>query len=421
MNYPNDLSDYLNFEQPPLAFVKPISAPSGKSAVGNITPEITDDDRELERKREVIKNYVEKHKKQPIPIGDEPLDDETPDWDEIENQTRRDAMDKMTPKRIWQPGDPIGTNAPPREFFTTRAQHRELPNPSYLIKHIIQDDKHVAFVASWGSLKSFVAIDLACSLVTGKPAFGKVPVKRQAPCFYYAPEGYSDVVKKRITAWEISRGLTPYSLNDGMENLYVCDRVPLANDDKLLTEMIAGMRYHLGERKAGMVFIDTLNHSLNGLNESDSATANAYFKVVDKIKSAVGGSTCTVHHFGKDTSRGSRGTVAFEAGWDTVFFIDQHHQNPVTGVHYIAVLVKKQKSGSANYYFYLKSRAIELPASEIPQDDEPHIEGMPKDDDKCSLVLEWSDAEEFAMPLPHGEVMTPNRRNRRKPNGQMIY
>ena len=115
-----------------------------------------------------------------------------------------------------------------------------------------------------------------------------------------------------------------------------------------------------GER-AGLFIIDTMNRALNGADEDSSATASRYLNMLAHIREALGGSTLTIHHMGKDREKGARGSSAFYAGFDTVIEIDSVTEDEKTGEFFLTAHVDKQKDGEEDQKFYLRTRKIETP------------------------------------------------------------
>jgi len=244
-----------------------------------------------------------------------------------------------------------------RNHFSTRDEDRSLPPPQWLISDLIEDDTDVALVAPSKFLKSFLATELACSIATKRPVFGRLAVARQASVFYCAAEGAQSLKKRRITAWEMARGLDPYSAR----RVHVASATPMLSSTDA-AEFVEDARAHMqpGDR-SGLFIIDTMNRALNGADEDKSSTASAYFNLLAPIRRALGGSTLTVHHMGKNLDKGARGSSAFYAGFDTVIVIDKAVKDETSGDYFLTVRVDKQKDGEDGQEFHLRAQTVLTP------------------------------------------------------------
>lgn len=238
--------------------------------------------------------------------------------------------------------------------FSTREQDETAPPPDWLVDELLQENTDALIVAPSKHLKSFAAVDIACSIATGTPVFDTLAVKRKATSFYAAGEGASDLKKHRFTAWETAHGMPPYSA----DGVHVSDSVPTLSTHSL-DEFIEGARAHMqpGER-AGLFVIDTMNRALNGADEDKSSTASVYFNMLAKIRQHLECTTLTIHHMGKNSEKGARGSSAFYAGFDTVLVIDKAVKDKETGDYFISLHVDKQKSGEDGQVFNLRSQRV---------------------------------------------------------------
>jgi hypothetical protein len=240
--------------------------------------------------------------------------------------------------------------------FRSRAESRMVQPPSWLIQDLFQEGTDIAIYAPSGYCKSFVAIDLAMALATGKPALGSLAVARHGVVFYAAGEGKANLEKRRVTAWEVARGFEPY----GVENLYVGEGL-IASNDETISADIGEMKEILGDRTASGVFVDTLGIALNGLDEDKSHVAARYFAFLRRLREETGAAvSVTIGHFGKDHSRGERGSSHFRASFDTVIWITNHKKDDA-GVHTIEIEVQKQKDGEDGQKYWLQTRRVETP------------------------------------------------------------
>jgi len=255
-----------------------------------------------------------------------------------------------------QVGEPPSPTTQHKRKFRSRAESRMVQPPSWLVQDVLQEGTDMAIYAPSGYCKSFVAVDLAMALATGKPALGSLAVARDGVVFYAAGEGKANLEKRRVTAWEVANGFEPY----GVENLYVGEGL-IASSDETISADVGEMKEILGGRSASAVFVDTLGIALNGLDEDKSHVAARYFSFLRRLREETGAAvSVTIGHFGKDHGRGERGSSAFRASFDTVIWITNHKKDD-GGVHTIEIEVQKQKDGEDGQKYWLQTRRVETP------------------------------------------------------------
>ena len=158
--------------------------------------------------------------------------------------------------------------------------------------------------------KSFVGIDQALCIATGKPYLNKFAVK-QGPVCYVAAEGASGI-RKRIHAWLKYYRMSPPS------NFVVIPAVFNlldADEAKVLAEIA---REALGTNPAA-IFIDTLARNFGGGDENSTKDMNSFIDNVTHLgRICAGASVYVLHHTGKDFTKGARGSVALTGACDSM-------------------------------------------------------------------------------------------------------
>lgn len=169
------------------------------------------------------------------------------------------------------------------------------------------------------SFKSFLAIDWALSVATGREWFGNAV--KQGTVWYLAGEGHAGL-HLRIAAWCQARG------HEGdIDNLMVSDRaLTLDSETDALSDHARGLLDLIGAGQApALIVVDTLSRSMSG-DENATRDSARYVAVLDTLVAAVraqGKSVCVllVHHARKDSVvyRGSsvlRGAADFECSME---------------------------------------------------------------------------------------------------------
>ena len=183
---------------------------------------------------------------------------------------------------------------------------------SFVIKDLIPEDSFTSIYGPSGSYKSFLALDWACHIATGKKWDGhKV---NQGAVLYVAGEGDFGV-KLRIRAWEIQHNVT------SIDNLA---RLPMAvfpaDDDQINTvvEYCREIKSKTG-RAVKLIILDTLARCYGGNDENSSRDMGAFIKGCDTIKQLTGATVLVVHHSGKNVENGGRGSSSLPAALDVEF------------------------------------------------------------------------------------------------------
>jgi RecA-family ATPase len=243
--------------------------------------------------------------------------------------------------------------------FRTRAQSRELPPPSYLVEGLIQEGTDCVLYADKQSLKSFIALDIGLSVASGTKALESFAVKRPGIVFYFAGEGRDNMERKRATAWEISHGFEPFSV----ENIYIGSGAMMTSETDVASA-IRDMLEIIGDRhgKVPVLFvIDTLSRALNGQDEDKAHVSAQYLNRIQTMRNRIGGTSLTIAHTGKDKGRGIRGSGGYGAGFDTILTVDNVSRDDDTHLHTIDLLVEKQKDDEDGQRYFFQSEKILTP------------------------------------------------------------
>jgi hypothetical protein len=198
----------------------------------------------------------------------------------------------------------------------------------------------------FASGKSFYMLDLALCIATGLPFMGYAV--KQGPVAYVAAEGYHGMYK-RIRAWLKHHAIQTPPLNF----VLVPETFDMVADASAGTELAELAKSVLGEYPQFIV-LDTLARMFGAGDENSTKDMNQYVANVDAMKRLCDGTVCSLHHTGKDFTKGARGAVALGAACDSMFQISG---NPADGVE---LEVIKQKDAAALPPYLMKAKAIEL-------------------------------------------------------------
>ncbi|MGA9492894.1 MAG: AAA family ATPase [Mycobacterium sp.] len=208
-------------------------------------------------------------------------------------------------KKVDQPDKPVLADR-----LLTRAALRDLPDPQPLIDNVLDQGTTALLYGAKSSYKTFIALDWAASVATGRNWQGRTTKKRHV--LYVAAEGASGF-KGRTDAWETGWHTT---IADAGELEIHGEPVNLTRPLQVadLADLISWGGY-------SFVILDTLARCMVGADENSAKDCGI---VVDAMTQLLGrtpqgrGVILGVHHAGKD-GKTFRGSSAFEAGVDTVY------------------------------------------------------------------------------------------------------
>ncbi len=235
-----------------------------------------------------------------------------------------------------------------------------------------------------------MALDIALGIASGTETFGTIP--EPGPTFYAALEGKTNIKRARRRAWKLGRNLET-KIND----FYVMTAPMVAVDGEAqeFGEQIAAT---CAGRKPKLIVLDTLSKIMAGLNENDAGDAGRLIRFCDSLVEEFGCSVLVIHHTGKDTARGSRGSSAFHAGFDTVIDVSAKRENKA-----VSVVVKKHKDAEEREQpWTFKGRVIGPSLVFFPTSAEEHGTLTAEDDPIAPAVIGGALRTLKAIGLEHG-------------------
>jgi hypothetical protein len=195
-------------------------------------------------------------------------------------------------------------------FFVKFGEVKPVLNRRYLLKPILMSGGSILLYAEPGQGKTFLVIDMSFHIATGMDWRGhKV---QRGLVVYVAAEG-GELINNRIVALQ-----KRYPGVDALFALVPCpiDLLRPNGDVQTLIDLVAAAETAFGQ-KAALVVIDTASRALAGGNENSPDDMGAFVRHLDKIRAATKAATLTIHHAGKDTSKGARGHSLLRAAVDT--------------------------------------------------------------------------------------------------------
>ena len=154
------------------------------------------------------------------------------------------------------------------------------------------------------SYKTFLALDLALSVITGEPWHGRNVVS--GPVVYVAAEGHTGAVRQRIQAW-----LDAHAPSDPDGLAYVPGPVNLMRPEETVEFL-----QEAEPMRPRLIIIDTLARCMVGGDENSARDVGQVLDHIGLIQRRTGAAVLVVHHSGHNQTR-ERGSSALRAAVDT--------------------------------------------------------------------------------------------------------
>lgn len=179
-------------------------------------------------------------------------------------------------------------------------------NHTPLIRGVIDQGAMSVMYGESNTGKTFVALDMAFHIAAGLPWNNHRTT--QGAVLYVAAEGGRGAKCRMLALRKV------HATNDVPLFLVPCP-VDLRRPDADTKPLIALAKTF--NVNFALVVVDTLSRALSGGNENSSDDMGAYVMNADRIREATHAHVMTVHHAGKDTSKGARGHSLLRAATDT--------------------------------------------------------------------------------------------------------
>jgi hypothetical protein len=257
----------------------------------------------------------------------------------------RDESDVTTPARL------VGVAETPvteelelpqvplqREGFKLEAWDDIQDEPvEWLIQGVIPQKSFVALYAPPASFKSFIALDIAECIATGRAFLGN-QITRRGAVLYIAGEGHGGI-GSRIKALK-----THHATPVGAPVYFLRRQVNLRSSKTDLQDLVNAIDdlKAINEINFELIIIDTLARAFGGGNENASEDMGAFITAAGAIQGRYECGLLVVHHAGKDATKGLRGHSSLLGAVDTELEIIRiEGADPPRGILHVS----KQKDG----------------------------------------------------------------------------
>jgi len=230
----------------------------------------------------------------------------------------------------------------------------------WIIENVLPARAFSILVGPPGSYKSFVALDIAEAIATGRTWMGN-QVSSPGAVLYIAGEGFGGL-GARIMSTKIN-----HNTKDGAEIFVIRHQLNLrssADDFNILMESIDDLIQRTGI-DLRLIQIDTLARSFGGGNENDSSDMGAWIHNCGRMQRKLDCALMAMHHSGKDILRGARGHSSLLGAVDTQIELQKLQMDePKDGVAGRGVItLSKSKDGQDNLKFGFEMIHIDIGGS----------------------------------------------------------
>jgi RecA-family ATPase len=233
----------------------------------------------------------------------------------------------------------------------------------WLIDNVLPKKAFAALYGPPGSYKSFVALDIAEAVATGRAWMGR-EVQAAGAVLYICGEGFGGI-GARIKACKMHN-----RTQAGAEIYVIRAAINLrssAEDFDLLVASIKDLVEKTGVQFE-LVQIDTLARAFGGGNENDSSDMGAFIHNAGRIQRMLGCAMMVLHHSGKDATKGLRGHSSLLGAVDTqleLLKIDAtpSPSSPIAGSGILTI--SKQKDGQDGVRIGFEMVKVEIQGSQL--------------------------------------------------------
>lgn len=243
-----------------------------------------------------------------------------------------------------QQGSNDEDSAPPLQFRFDPIESLSLTEPDWVIEDLIEANTLTMIFGAAATAKSFLALDLIGSIITGNDWRGHHAKKGSV--LYFCGEGKAGLTRRR-NAYEVHHG---ESL--GGSRLFVSNSAIDLGDSEALLLVKAAIRevQRTSTEPLALGVIDTLARHNSG-DENDTQAMSKFITGLDKIREEFGCTLLVVHHAAKDAAKGARGSTALRGALDTEILMERME----TGEFVMSVTKQKDAVMIPKKGFELKS------------------------------------------------------------------
>lgn len=226
---------------------------------------------------------------------------------------------------------------------------RGMTGNRYLIKGVLDFDSESWLIGASGGFKSFVAVDWACHVATGRQWWGRRI--RKGRVLYVVAEG-AKAFGKRIDAWEVANGV---DVTDMLVMPAPVQARASGVRDTVSYDWITLCRM-AAEDGFDLVILDTQARMTVGLEENSNTAMGVWIEAVRMLREATKACILVVHHTGRN-GMDARGASALDGAQDAEWKVAR---NGPKAKRLAKLSCEKSKDGNDDQTFDFQAHIVEL-------------------------------------------------------------
>ena len=196
------------------------------------------------------------------------------------------------------------------------------PTEAWSIRDYLEPDTLCVLYGDSEAYKSFLALDMACHMATGKNWRGCKT--KPGIALYIAGEG-SNGLRKRIKAWFDYHGEPIRNLAVSTVPVTLCDPSNVAALIADIQALLAAM-----PEKPAIIVLDTLNTHFGNGDENNTADMTRFLAGLRALRMATGATLLVPHHCGHAAKDRLRGSIALHNGIDWEYRLERSPESLTT-------------------------------------------------------------------------------------------
>jgi len=207
----------------------------------------------------------------------------------------------------------------PFKFFHASEAIDNATPPKWVIRNVAEEDSLIGMFGPPKTGKSFVTIDMACCVATGKDWHEKKT--KQGLVLYLAGEGHRGL-SRRLLGWEQVNNtpLKDSKLHYSERGVQILDNL----DAEMMRNEALALQDTYKERPT-LIVIDTLARNFGPGNENSTEDMNRFVANVDRyIREEFRCAVMLVHHVGHNDGSRGRGSSVLPAALDAEYKVNKH-------------------------------------------------------------------------------------------------
>ena len=247
-------------------------------------------------------------------------------------------------------------------FLRWQGEEDSSIKPKWLVKNMLPETGAGLLSGRWGTFKTFIAIDLAGSVMTGG-SFAGHPVKRTGGVLLMAAEGASEIpirIQGLVEAKYPGCGKLPFAWFEGCPTLIETGAIEQL--EAIAVEAAKKMTAKFGVELV-LILVDTMSAAAGFSDENSSSEGQQAMNVLNELSKRTGALVIACDHFGKAVETGTRGTSAKEAAADCVIAC-LGEKNTAGHVTNTRIAIRKLRGGATGAEIPFAARTVDMGVDE---------------------------------------------------------